>query len=220
MPPPAPSAEERRKRILSIAMHQKDIFDFLSLLRGRFLMLNACCSDWIYVFLAGQAREAWVLLRKKKENGSRLSQRCTISGKRGPVRKTVNLIFLFLSSPSSSSLGPFARSRRSLAEPNNNNNSSNSSSNHIYEDIDQFHSQPPMIAPVSGVPNIKVRKFKIIYLLIFFLFGKCKIGFLATGEKLVFLSSSPLDTVSKRSRIKRQIFIFKRGTSFPIKRNK
>ena len=27
----------------------------------------------------------------------------------------------------------------------------------IYEDIDQYHHHPPMIAPVSGVPNLKVR---------------------------------------------------------------
>jgi hypothetical protein len=26
----------------------------------------------------------------------------------------------------------------------------------IYEDIDQYHHHPPMIAPVSGVPNLKV----------------------------------------------------------------
>lgn len=52
-----------------------------------------------------------------------------------------------------SALGPssFARSRRSLAEPPNNG----AAGGHIYEDIDQYHSQPPMIAPVSGVPNLK-----------------------------------------------------------------
>ncbi len=67
---------------------------------------------------------------------------------------------LYFSSPSNSSnSGIFARCRRSLAEPPNNNNSSSSNSNnHIYEDVDQFHSQPPMITPVSGVPNVKGNK--------------------------------------------------------------
>ena len=56
----------------------------------------------------------------------------------------------------------FARTRLSLAEPPTSAApvplaASSGSSVPIYEDIDQFHSQPPMIAPVSGVPNIKVR---------------------------------------------------------------
>lgn len=41
----------------------------------------------------------------------------------------------------------FARSRRSLAEPPSS-----------FDDADKFHPAPPMIAPVSGVPNLKVRK--------------------------------------------------------------
>lgn len=51
-------------------------------------------------------------------------------------------------------MGPssFARSRRSLAEPPSNG------SIPIYEDIDQFHHHPPMITPISGVPNLKVKK--------------------------------------------------------------
>ena len=55
----------------------------------------------------------------------------------------------------------FARTRLSLAEPPTSAApvplAASGSSVPIYEDIDQFHSQPPMIAPVSGVPNIKAR---------------------------------------------------------------
>lgn len=62
-------------------------------------------------------------------------------------------------SNSTSSMGSsnFARTRRSLAEPPVTNNMSNSNNGPvpIYEDIDQYHQHPPMIAPVSGVPNLK-----------------------------------------------------------------
>ncbi|TRY76475.1 hypothetical protein TCAL_12560, partial [Tigriopus californicus] len=62
-------------------------------------------------------------------------------------------------SNSTSSMGSsnFARTRRSLAEPPVTNNMTNSSNGPvpIYEDIDQYHQHPPMIAPVSGVPNLK-----------------------------------------------------------------
>ena len=45
----------------------------------------------------------------------------------------------------------FSRSRRSLAEPH-----SGCTDNDLV--IDKFHSQPPMLAPISGVPNLKVHK--------------------------------------------------------------
>ncbi len=72
--------------------------------------------------------------------------------------------FNFSSGPTGTS--NFARSRLSLAEPPSNTAAATSvggagagnSSVPIYEDIDQYHSQPPMIAPVSGVPNVKVGK--------------------------------------------------------------
>ena len=61
----------------------------------------------------------------------------------------------------------FARTRLSLAEPPTSAApvplAASGSSVPIYEDIDQFHSQPPMIAPVSGVPNFKVRTFWCIF---------------------------------------------------------
>ena len=61
----------------------------------------------------------------------------------------------------------FARTRLSLAEPPTSAApvplATSGSSVPIYEDIDQFHSQPPMIAPVSGVPNIKVRTFWCLF---------------------------------------------------------
>ena len=58
----------------------------------------------------------------------------------------------------------FARTRLSLAEPPTSAaapSGASGSSVPIYEDIDQFHSQPPMIAPVSGVPNIKVGIYRV-----------------------------------------------------------
>jgi hypothetical protein len=69
------------------------------------------------------------------------------------------------SSSSSASTTNYARSRLSLAEPPITSSSGSNaaavagnSSVPIYEDIDQYHSQPPMITPVSGVPNLKVGK--------------------------------------------------------------
>lgn len=76
-------------------------------------------------------------------------------------RASSEVIYSTIGNPSS--MGPaasFARSRRSLAEPPKGNNGSNSNrandGNPIYEEVDQYHQQPPMIAPVSGVPNLKV----------------------------------------------------------------